>query len=54
MVIFVSTWNGGVAIVRIACGSVLMLMVMIHPSERKPCVVMIRTHPHHQKRGGEE
>lgn len=40
--------------VRIAYGIMLVLMVMIHPTESKPRVVMIRTRPRDQERCGEE
>ena len=38
----------------IAYRMMLMLMVMIHPTESKPRVVMIRTRPRHQERGSEK
>lgn len=54
VVILVSVRNRCIAIVCIAYRMMLMLMVMIHPAESKPRVVMIRTRPRHQERGSEK
>lgn len=54
VVILVSVRNRCIAMICIAYRMMLMLMVMIHPAESKPRVVMIGTRPRHQEGGGEE